>query len=126
MPPPKPPPARKCAPCLLALLVGALLLVVFSNGVATVVRKLSTGAGMAHCCSIEGVAFNYMGIFVLFCAIAVALLLGLVLRFREWRMRRDFERKYGVRLPAAKADYRNPDGACPGPSLHGAECDDGD
>lgn len=97
--------AQKCLPCLAALLVGVLLLAVFSNRVAAVIRKVSSGAGMDYCCTIEGVPFNYIALFVLLCGIAAALLLGLLLQVREWRSRR---------------------GGNPGPSLHGVEFDDAD
>lgn len=125
-PPGPPPPERKCAACLAALLVGVLLLAVFSNRVATVIRKVSSGAGMDYCCTIEGVPFNYIALFVLLCGIAVALLLGLLLQVREWRSRRDFEHKYGVKLPASKSDFSSSAGGNPGPSLHGVEFDDAD
>lgn len=124
--PEPPPPAQKCASCLAALLVGVLLLAVFSNRVATVIRKVTSGAGMDYCCAIEGVPFNYIAVFVLLCGIAAALLLGLFLQLREWRSRRDFERQYGVKLAAAKRDFSSSAGGNPGPSLHGVEFDDGD
>ena len=121
-----PPTKTRCTPCLGVLLVGLLLLAVAAGRVVLVVQKVFGGAGMEHCCTIEGVPFNYLAVFVLMCGVAAAVLLALVLQVRDWRVRRDFERKYGVRIPTS--DGRTPRfrRADSGPSLHGVDCGDGD
>lgn len=120
------PPKPKCTPCLGALLVGLMLLVVASGWVVIVVQKVFGGAGMEYCCSIEGVPFNYLAVFVLLSGTAAALLLALVLQVRDWRIRRDFERKYGVKVPASERGSSRFSGSDSGPSLHGVESGDGD
>lgn len=77
------PQKKKCTPCLGALLVGLLLLVVASGWVVMVVQKVYGGAGMEYCCSIEGVPFNYLAVFVLLCGIAAALLIAVALQVRD-------------------------------------------
>ena len=120
------PPKTRCAPCLGMLMVGLLLLVVASVWMAMVVQKVFGGAGMEYCCSIEGVPFNYLAVFVLLCGVAAALLFAVVLQVREWRIRRDFERKYGVKAPASDRGSSSSSSSDSGPSLHGVESGDGD
>lgn len=120
------PPKTECTPCLGALLVGLLLLVVVSGWVVMVVQKVFGGAAMEYCCSIEGVPFNYLAVFVLLCGVTAALLFAVVLQVRDWRIRRDFERKYGVKVSASDRGSSSFSGSDSGPSLHGVESGDGD
>lgn len=99
-------------------------MVVSYGWISTVVQKVFTGAGLDHCCTIEGVRFSYMAAFVLLCGIALALLVAGVLQFRDWRMRREFERRFGVRLPASRSTGSAD--STSGSSFHGAEYGDGD
>lgn len=71
---------------------------------AEAIDKVLTGAGMEHCCRIAGVPFNYFGALALFCGLALVGGAVLILRVREWRLRRSFERKYGVKLPASDSE----------------------
>ena len=119
-------PKPKCTPCLGFLLVGLALLVVAFGWVVKVVEKVFSGAGMEHCCTIEGVPFSYFAAFVLLCGIAAVFLLGLVLQVRDWLLRRDFERKYGVKVPASAGEAARYSGPDYGPSLHGYDHHDGD
>lgn len=91
-----------------------------------VIRKVFDGAGMEHCCTIEGVPFNYLAVFVLLCGLVVALLFAVVLQVHDWRVRRDFERKYGVKVPASDGASERLSGSDSGSSLHGVEYSDGD
>lgn len=116
----------KCSPCLITALGGMVLLAVVSARVATVVEKVFSGAGMEHCCTIEGVPFNYLAVFVLLCGVVAVLLFALVLQVREWRVRRDFERKYGVKVPASSRETAAYGDSTGGHSLHGYEHHDGD
>lgn len=116
-------PKPKCAPCLATLFIGLVLLVVLFGRVATVVEKVFSGAGMEHCCTIEGVPFNYLAIFVLLCGAAAALFFALALHVRDWMLRRDFERKYGVKLPASTGEPVRSNGPDFGPSMHGYDHD---
>lgn len=109
----------RCAPCVATLLVGLVLLVVLFGRVATVIDKVFGGAGMEHCCTIEGVPFNYLAVFVMLCGVAAALLFALVFHIRDWLLRRDFERKYGVKVPASSGEAVSSSGPDYGPSLHG-------
>jgi hypothetical protein len=108
------------------LLVGLLFLVVASGWVVIIVQKVFGGAGMEYCCSIEGVPFNYLAVFVLLCGVAAALLFAVVLQVRDWRIRQDFERKYGVKVPASDRGSSRYSGSDSSPSLHGVESGDGD
>jgi uncharacterized protein (DUF58 family) len=94
--------------------------------VVMVVQKVFGGAGAEHCCTIEGVPFNYLAVFVLLCGLAAALLFAVFLQVRDWRVRRDFERKYGVKVPASNGGSARPASSDSGPSLHGVEYSDGD
>lgn len=120
------PPKARCARCLGALLLGLLLLVVASHRVVIIVQKVFEGAGMEYCCSIAGVPFNYLASFVLLCGFAAGLLFAVAVQARRWRIRRDFERKYGVKLPASDRGSPSSNSAASGPSLHGVESGDGD
>lgn len=119
-------PKPKCAPCLATLAVGLVLLVVLFGHVATVVEKVFSGATKEHCCTIEGVPFNYLGIFILLCGVAAALVFAVVLYVRDWLLRRDFERKYGVKLPASTNEPVRSGGSDFGPSMHGYQHHDDD
>lgn len=91
-----------------------------------IVGKVLTGAGMEHCCTIEGVPFNYLGIFVLLCGAVSALLLILALQVRDWLLRHDFERRYGVKVALSTEKSASYSGSDHGPSLHGYEHHDDD
>lgn len=120
-------PKPRCTACTAFFLLGLVLLVVFSGRVAQVVEKVFSGAGMEHCCSIEGVQFNYLAIFSLMCGVAVALVVASLLQVRDWLLRRDFERKYGVKVPAATRDKSSFGGGSDySPSMHGYDHHDGD
>lgn len=119
-------PKPRCAPCLLILLVGVVLVVALYGRLETVVKKVFSGAGMKHCCTIEGVPFNFMAVFVLLCGVAAALLFAFFLQVRDWQLRRDFERKYGVKLPSSSRKSASSSDPDYGPSLHGYEHHDGD
>jgi hypothetical protein len=116
----------RCAPCLAILLVGVVLAVALYGRVETVVKKVFSGAGMEHCCTIEGVPFNFVAVFVLLCGVAAALLIALFLQVRDLQLRRDFERKYGVKLPSSSPKPASSTDAGNGPSLHGYEHHDSD
>lgn len=120
------PQKTRCSLCLGVLFVGLLLLVVAFDWVVKVVQKVFSGAGMSYCCSIEGVPFNYVAVFVLLCAIAAALRFAVVLQVREWRIRRDFERTYDVKVSASDRGSPGSSSSYSGPSLHGVGSGDGD
>lgn len=120
------PQKTKCSLCLGVLLIGLLLLVVASGWVVKVVQKVFSGAGMKYCCSIEGVPFNYLAVFVLLSGIAAVLLFAILLQIQEWRMRRDFEREYSVKLPAPDRGSAGVSSSHSGPSFHGVESGEGD
>jgi hypothetical protein len=120
-------PKPRCTSCAAFLLLGFVLLVVLSGRVALVVEKVISGAGMEHCCSIEGVPFNYLAIFSLLCGVAVALLIASGLQLHNWLVRRDFERKFGVKVPAMTRDKSSVNGGSDySPSMHGYDHHDGD
>lgn len=119
-------PNRRCTLCLSALLIGLLLLAVTSRRVVIIVQKVFDGEGTEYCCSIAGVPFSYLAAFVLLCGVAAGLLFAAALQARDWRIRRDFERKYGVKLPASDRSSSSPNSADSGPSLHGLESGDDD
>lgn len=121
-----PPPKPRCTPCLATLLVGLFVLIVAFGWGLMVIQKVFGGAGMEHCCTIEGVPFNYLAVFVFMCGLAAALLFAAVLQVRDWRVRRDFYRKYGVKVPASDGGSAHFSGSESGPSLHGVEYGDGD
>lgn len=120
--------ARKpnCTPCLAFVLVGLVVLVFAFGWVVMVVQRVFAGAGMEHCCTIEGVPFNYLAVFVLLCGLAVALLLALSQQVRDWLLRRDFESKYGVKVPASSGEPTSFTALDDGPSLHGVDFHNGD
>lgn len=123
----KPPlPKLKCTLSLVALVIGLILSVVLYSHAERIVTKVVSGAGMEHCCSIEGVAFNYMGVFVLLCGVFAVLVLSVVFSVREWLLRRDFERKYGVKLPTSRRESIQVDGPDFGHSMHGYQHRDDD
>jgi hypothetical protein len=119
-------PKPKCTPCVGFLLLGLVLLVVVSGWILKVVEKVVSGSGMEHCCSIEGIPFSYLAIFVLLCGVTAAFLVVLVLQIRNWLLRRDFERKYGVKVSTSTGEPARYSSSDYGPSLHGYEHHDGD
>jgi uncharacterized membrane protein len=122
---PQPPaPKLRCAPCLALLLLGVVVLLVASTRIALVTQKVFSGAGMEHCCSIEGVPFNYLGVFVMLCGLAAGFLVAAALYVRDWLLRREFERKYGVKVPASIGERARSGGSDGGPSLHGVDAHD--
>lgn len=94
----------RCKPCLVLLLGFVVLLAAGFGWVVMVVQKVLSGAGAEHCCYVEGVAFSYLAVFVLLCGVAGLLLFVAARWVRDWLERRDFERKYGVRVAASRAD----------------------
>jgi hypothetical protein len=76
---------------------------------------------MEHCCTIEGLPFSYLAVFILFCAGAVTLVVVLGIQIRDWFSRRDLERKYGVKVAASRDRMARSSGSDSGPSLHGYE-----
>ena len=118
------PPKSRCTPCLAVLLGGVVILGVAFDWLVLVVQKVFSGAAMEHCCTIEGVPFNFLAVFVLLCGIAAAILFAVALQLRDWRIRRDFERKYGVKVPASHGSSSSFSGSDSGPSLHGVDCGD--
>jgi len=120
-------PRPRCTYCVALLFLGLILFVVLSGRVALVVEKVFSGAGMEHCCSIEGVPLNYHAIFSLLCGVALALLIVAGLQIHDWLARRDFEGKYGAKIPSATGDKSSlADGSNFSPSMHGYEHHDGD
>lgn len=111
----------KCLPCRVTLIVGLIFLPVLFGKVSTTVHKVLSGAGMDYCCAIAGVGFNYAGVLALLCGILVALAVLAVPQVREWRLHRDFERKYGIKIPASHSEPGRIAGSNSGPSFHGAE-----
>lgn len=120
------PPKPRCTPCLVTLLVSLPLLAVTFGWVVMVFRKVFGGAAMEHCCTIEGVPFNYLAVFVFLSGLLVALLFAVVLQVRDWRVRRNFERKFGMKIPASDGGPTNVGSSDSSPSLHGVEYSDGD
>ncbi|MBI4986131.1 MAG: hypothetical protein HZC24_12545 [Rhodocyclales bacterium] len=119
-------PKPKCTPCPGLLLLALVVLVVVSGWAVLVVERVFSGAGMEHCCTIEGVPFNYIGVFVLLCGVAIVVLLAVTFQVRDWLLRRDFERKYGVKVPPEASGPANSGSQDYAPSLHGVEYHDGD
>ena len=115
-----------CSPCLAILLVGVILLLVAVDWVAKVIRKVFGGAGMEYCCTIEGVPFNYLAVFLLICGMAIVLFLAAALQFHDWRVRREIYRKYGVKVPASNRSQDRFSSSESGSSLHGVDCGDSD
>lgn len=72
----------------------------FSGFAALIIRaieKIQSGEGLATYRTVWLVEFNYVGVLVLFFAILVALCIGGVMRYREYREWRNLEKKYGVK-----------------------------
>lgn len=115
-----------CKPCLVLLLGLLVLAAAGFSWVVMVVQKVLSGAGMEYCCSVEGVAFNYLAVFVSLCGVLFALLFVGVLRVRDWLLRRDFERRYGVKVPKSRPDSAGCGGSGSGRSLQGVDAGDGD
>ncbi len=120
-------PRPRCTSCLAFLFLGLVLLVVLAGRVALVVEKVFSGAGMEHCCSIEGVPFNYHAMFSLLCGAALALLIVAGFQVHDWLARRDFERKYGAKIPPASGGKSSAAGGPDfSPSMHGYKHHDDD
>lgn len=116
----------QCMPCLVILTVGLLLLVVTFGWVSTVVQKVYSGAGLEYCCAIEGVRFNYIGVFVLLSAVAITLLASFLLLIRDWLIRRGFDKGDRPVAPTSADRYSSISDTNSGKSFHGAENGDGD
>lgn len=119
-------PKPRCMPCAFAL-VGCFVAVLLAFGwISVVIQKIFSGAGLDYCCAIEGVRFNYIAAFVLLCGLAIGILFVVSLNVRDYLARRDFERKYGVRLTASRDRLRGGDDGGQPSSFHGSEPGDGD
>ena len=110
---------KNCMPCPLILAVGLLSLIVVYGWVSKIAHKVFNGAGLEYCCAIEGVRFSYIAVFVLLCSFAVALLFAAIIQVRGWLIRRDFERKYGVKLSSSSDRSSSTSDSNTGPSFHG-------
>ena len=109
------------------MLVGGLVFYLIAFAwVSRVVHKVFNDAGLEYCCAIEGVRFNYISVFVLLCAVAVALLFAAIVQVRDWRIRLDFERKYGVKIPPSSTRPASSNDSNSGSSFHGGGYGDGD
>lgn len=109
------------------MLVGGLVFYLIAYAwVSRIVQKVFNGAGLEYCCAIEGVRFNYISVFVLLCAAAVALLFAAIIQVRDGRIRRDFERKYEVKISPSSDRSTSSSDTNAGPSFHGAGFGDGD
>ena len=74
-------PKPKCTPCLGFLLVGLVLLVVAFGWVVKVVEKVFSGAGMEHCCTIEGEPFSFLPEFFSFWVFQLSFCLAWFFKF---------------------------------------------
>ena len=119
------PPKPKCVPCPAILVVGLLCMLLEYGRVSTIAQKVFNGAGLEHCCTIEGARFNYVSVFVLLCAIGVVLLIAASIQVRDGIIRRDFERRYGVKLTTSSHSSTS-SGSDSNNSFHGTEYGDGD
>ena len=82
----------------LGLNVGALAAVFgLLHIVSVAIDKVRSGKGFETYRTVWLVDFSYAGMLVLLAAVFVALLVGSVLWWREERLWRSFERKYGAR-----------------------------
>ncbi|MFZ5557510.1 MAG: hypothetical protein ACOZDY_12455 [Pseudomonadota bacterium] len=61
------------------------------------IEMVSSGRGLETYHTFWLVEFNWFGFLILLAAIAVALVIGLVLRYREHLLWRSLEKKYGSR-----------------------------
>jgi hypothetical protein len=61
------------------------------------IDKVRDGKGFETYRTYWLVEFSYAGVLVLFAALVVALIVAVALWWREQRLWRDFERKYGAR-----------------------------
>ncbi|PFH09958.1 hypothetical protein BCF11_2363 [Collimonas sp. PA-H2] len=64
--------------------------------IAIGIAKVGSGEGLVTYRTAWLVEFNYVGMLILFCAIAVAFIIAGLLRFVEYKKSRDFEEKYGI------------------------------
>lgn len=81
---------------IVAILVTGMASVV-ALGVMTIraIEKVKSGHGLDTYRTAWLVEYNHIGFLVLLAGIAVAMLIDGVLRFREYRQRRELEKKYG-------------------------------
>ncbi|MGB7194226.1 MAG: hypothetical protein WBD81_12280 [Collimonas pratensis] len=68
----------------------------FAAMIAIGIDKIRSGEGLDTYRTPWLVEFNYIGMLILFGAIAVAFIIAGLLRFVEYKKLRDFERKYGI------------------------------
>lgn len=117
---------NKCMPCSI-MLVGILVfcLIAFTWALQ-VFDKVFKGAGLEYCCAISGVRFNYISVFVFLSAAAIALLAAAIVQLRGWLIRRDFERKYRVKISSTPDRLPSASGPNTPPSFHGVGYGDGD
>ena len=64
--------------------------------IATGINKVRSGKGLDTYRTAWLAEFNYIGMLILFGAIALAFVIAGLLRFLDYKKSRDFERKYGV------------------------------
>lgn len=82
------------------MIVGFVVMGVASfSGLAALItlaiEKVQSGQGLATYRTVWLVEFNYVGVLILFGATVVALCIGGVMRYLEYREWRDLETKYG-------------------------------
>jgi hypothetical protein len=88
---------KSCLGCwLMATPVTVVALVLAFRPLVTAIEKIRNGQGLETYRTVWLVEFNYVGVVVLFGAIATTLVVALWFRWREEREWRDFERKYGA------------------------------
>lgn len=87
----------QCIPCPVILIAGLLALVFMFGWVWLVTSKVFSGASLEHCCTIGGVAFNYIGAFVFLCGMVAALVVAGSIQVRDWLRWRREEQRYGVK-----------------------------
>jgi amino acid transporter len=88
---------KSCLACLLiATPVTVVALVLGFRPLVTAIEKIRNGQGLESYRTVWLVEFNYIGVVVLFVAIAIILVVALRFRWREEREWREFGRKYGV------------------------------
>lgn len=63
--------------------------------ISKAVDMVRAGRGLETYRTFWLVEFNWLGFLILLAALAVALVIGLVLRFREYLLWRSLEKKYG-------------------------------
>ena len=96
----------QCIPCPVLLVGGLVAFVLMFGWVWLVVSNVLSGSGLAHCCTIGGVAFNYIGAFVFICGTAAALLIAGAIQIRDWLRWRRENQRYGVRSSELERAHR--------------------